>query len=55
MKYFIFKAPYKKGDSALEEMGFEPSEFLIGMKAQKYGSVVIMSEEDVKKEEENGN
>ena len=52
MKYFIFKSPRKPGDTPLEVLSYEPSQFIIEMKAKKYQSIIIIFEEDLKKEDE---
>lgn len=47
MKHYIYKSPYKPGDTPIEIMKWEPNDFIVGLKAKKYGSIEIISEEDV--------
>lgn len=53
MKYHIFKAPLNVNDIPLETLNYEPNEQIIELKAMKYGSIVICSEEDLKQQKEN--
>lgn len=53
MKYFIFKAPLNTKDTPLEELNYEPNDFIIQQKAMKYGAIVVCSEEDLKLQKEN--
>lgn len=46
MNYYIFKNPYKKGDMPLEKLTYEPDDFMIGQKAVKYGTIIVISEKD---------
>lgn len=47
MKYFVFKNPYKKGDIPLKECSYDPTP-LVDSLVLKYGSICILSEEDLK-------
>lgn len=53
MNYSIFKTPRKKGDRPLETMSYEPNDFIIEQKAMKYGPIVILTEEELRKELKN--
>lgn len=52
MTYYIFKAPFKQGDMPVEKIAFEPSDFLIQQKAMKYGAVVVMNDDELKRRSE---
>lgn len=50
MKYFVFKTPRKKTDRPLEEISYLLNDFLIELKALKYGPIEILNEDQLKKE-----
>jgi len=52
MKYYFFKAPRKPGDQPIEEVTYEPNEFIIGQKAMKYGAVIVLDEKAWKEEQQ---
>lgn len=55
MNWYIFRAPYTPGAVPLEQLTFEPPQYLIELRAMKYGSIEIMNEErwaEVQKEHE---
>lgn len=47
MKYYIFKNPRRKGEQPVEEMNFEPNDFIIQQKAVKHGPIMVLSEKDL--------
>lgn len=55
MRHFIFKSPRRPGDRHLEELSYEPTEFIIEQKALKYGNIVIVSEEEIRNEHNSEN
>lgn len=51
MKYYIFRQPRKEGDEPIETLNYM-SDIIIQQRALKYGNIVVVSEEDLKKEEQ---
>lgn len=49
MKYYIFKTPKLPSDKPLEVLNSEPLDYLIQQKALKYGSIVVISEEELER------
>lgn len=57
MMYYIFKAPRKPGAHWIEQLHYEPSDFIIQQKSVKYGPIEIYDENELKeimKKEEHG-
>lgn len=49
MRWFIFKSPKLAGDQPLEVFHYEPPQYIIQLRAVKYGSIVVISEEELNK------
>lgn len=54
MNWYIYRSPKKAGDAPLEVLPYEPNDFIAGIKAQKYGSIVFISEEQLNAERKEG-
>ena len=50
MKWFVFKTPRKHGDRPVEVKEYEPMVTQIELYAQRYGPIVVVSEEQLDKE-----
>lgn len=51
MKYLVFKSPRKPTDRAVKELAYEPNEIIVQSLAMRYGNIVVLSEEDLKKQQ----
>lgn len=57
MMYYIFKAPRRPKAHWIEQLHFEPSDFMLQQKSVKYGPIEIYDENELReimKKEENG-
>lgn len=52
MNFYIFKSPHKKGVKPLEVLTYEPPDYIVRLRALKYGSIEIMNDDKLKEWEE---
>ena len=50
MKYYVFKTPRQDADGPVDEMSYEPTDFMIQQLAARFGPVIIVSGDEYDKQ-----